>query len=57
VRPPHLKDGPRTGEYQHGFPLTYRKIRATLSRADVADFRLRRLTDDTYVRRTPDTAY
>ena len=57
VRPPHLKSGPRTGEYQHGFPPTYRKIRAQVSRADVADFMLRQLTDDTYIRRTPGISY
>jgi len=57
VRPPHLKDGPRTGEYQHGFSPTYRKIRAQVSRADVADFMLQQLTDDVYLRRTPGISY
>jgi putative NADH-flavin reductase len=53
VRPPHLKDGPRTGKYQHGFSPTYRKIQGQVSRADVADFMLQQLTDDAYLRRTP----
>jgi uncharacterized protein YbjT (DUF2867 family) len=57
VRPPHLKDGPRTGQYQHGFPPTYRRIRAQISRADVADFMLRQLADDTYLRRTSGISY
>lgn len=57
VRPPHLKDGPRTGQYQHGFPPTYRKIRGQISRADVADFMLLQLTDDTYLRRTSGISY
>jgi hypothetical protein len=30
ARPPHLKDGPRTGEYQHGFPATYPSMGASL---------------------------
>lgn len=57
VRPPHLKEGPRTGEYQHGFPPTYRDIRGWVSRADVADFMLKQLADDTYLRGTPGLSY
>lgn len=57
VRPPHLKDGPRTGVYRHGFPITDRQIKGRISRADVADFMLKQLTDDTYLRRTPGVSY
>jgi putative NADH-flavin reductase len=57
VRPPHLKDGPRTGSYRHGFPPTDRDIRGWISRADVADFMLSQLTDDTYIRRAPGVSY
>jgi putative NADH-flavin reductase len=57
VRPPHLKDGPRTGEYRHGFPPTDRNIRGWISRADVADFMLGQLTDDSYIRRAPGVSY
>ena len=57
VRPPHLKDGPRTGVYRHGFPATDRKIRAWISRADVADFMLKQLTDDGYIKKTPGVSY
>lgn len=57
VRPPHLKDGPRTGEYQHGFPPTHRKIKGQVSRADVADFMLRQLTESTYLRQSPGVSY
>jgi uncharacterized protein YbjT (DUF2867 family) len=57
VRPPHLTNGPRTGEYQHGFPPTHRKIRAQVSRADVAEFMLRQLTDDACLRRAPGISY
>ena len=57
VRPPHLTDGPRTGVYRHGFPTTDRQITGKISRADVADFMLQQLTDDTYLRQTPGVSY
>ena len=57
ARPPHLKDGPRTGEYQHGFPSAHRDIRGWISRADVADFMLKQLGEDTYLRQTPGISY
>jgi putative NADH-flavin reductase len=51
VRPGGLTDGPRTDTYQAG---TDKSIKATrVSRADVADFVLKQLTDDRYVRQTP----
>jgi putative NADH-flavin reductase len=57
VRPPHLKDGPRTGQYRHGFATTDTEIQGKISRADVADFMLKQLTDDTYVCQTPGVSY
>ncbi len=57
VRPPHLKDTPRTGVYRHGFAPTDRDIKGQISRADVADFMLKQLTDDSYVGRTPGVSY
>ena len=57
VRPPHLLDAPRTGVYRHGFSTTDRDIRGKISRADVADFMLKQLTDDSYVHRTPGVSY
>lgn len=57
ARPPHLKDGPRTGEYQHGFPPSDRSIRNWISRADVADFMLKQLGEETYLRQTPGISY
>jgi putative NADH-flavin reductase len=57
ARPPHLKDGPRTGEYQQGFPPTHRDIRGWISRADVADFMLKQIRDDTYLRQAPGLSY
>jgi putative NADH-flavin reductase len=57
VRPPHLLDTPQTGIYRHGFPPTDRDIKGQISRADVADFMLKQLTDDSYVQRTPGVSY
>jgi putative NADH-flavin reductase len=57
VRPPHLSDGPRTGRYRHGFPATDTSIQGKISRADVADFMLKQLTDDTYLRQMPGVSY
>lgn len=57
VRPPHLKDGPRTEVYRHGFPTTDTRIKGWISRADVADFMLKQLVDDTYLNQTPGVSY
>ncbi len=57
VRPPHLTVGPRTGTYRHGFPATDKHISAKISRADVADFMLKQLTDNMYIRQTPGVSY
>jgi putative NADH-flavin reductase len=57
VRPPHLNDGPRTGVYRHGFPVNDTTIQSKISRADVADFMLTQLKDDTYVHQTPGVSY
>jgi hypothetical protein len=40
ARPPHMKEGPRTGEYQHGFPATYPSMGATLKGAGQTSVRL-----------------
>ena len=57
VRPPHLKDGPWTGAYRHGFPTTDTEIQGKISRADVADFMLKQLADTTYLHQTPGVSY
>ncbi len=57
VRPPHLKDGPRTEVYRHGFPTTDTRIKGWISRADVADFMLKQLVNDTYLHQTPGVSY
>jgi len=56
VRPANLTNGERTGVYQHGFSATA-KTKLKISRADVADFMLKQLADDTYLRKTPGLSY
>ncbi len=57
VRPGAFTDGERTGQYRHGFPGTDKTTRLKVSRADVADFMLKQLTDDTYLHKTPGLSY
>lgn len=57
ARPGNLTDGTRTGRYRHGFAADDRSIRGEISRADVADFMLRQLTDDIYLGQTPGLSY
>ena len=57
VRPPYLTDGLRTGDYQHGLTPTDKRFKGKISRADVADFMLKQLTDKTYIRQTPWVSY
>ena len=57
VRPGAFTDGNRTGEYRHGFPGTDQTIELKISRADVADFMLKQLTDDAYLHKTPGLSY
>ena len=52
VRPPLLTNGARRGRYRTGFDLPI-KLFSSVARADVADFMLRQLTDDTYLRQAP----
>ena len=56
VRPGALVEGERTGNYRHGFPSTD-KTKLEISRADVADFILKQLADDTYLGQTPALSY
>jgi putative NADH-flavin reductase len=56
VRPARLTDGPRTEDYIVGAPLSMGP-RAKISRADVADFLLKQVSDDTYVHQVPRLKY
>ncbi len=51
VRGPRLTDGPYTGDYRVGFIGEASGTRA--SRADVADFMLKQLTDDAWLGKAP----
>lgn len=53
VRPGALTDGPRRGKYRRGAGIGSLLWTVRISRADVADFMLNQLTDDTYLRAAP----
>jgi len=57
IRPAAFTDGPYTGNYKHGFPSTTEGLTLKISRADVADFLLKQLRDDTYLRKTLGLSY
>lgn len=51
VRPGGLTDGPRTGQYRYG--LDPKLVAGQVSRADVAEFVLKQLTDTQFLRKAP----
>jgi len=57
VRPGQLTNGEKRGVYRHGAQVGSWWRTVTISRADVADFMLNQLTEDTYLRKTPGIAY
>lgn len=57
VRPAAFTDGPASGAYRHGFAPTAKDLTLKISRADVAGFLLRQVTDDRYLRQTPGLSY
>ena len=57
ARPAAYIDGERIGNYRHGFQATEKGLKHTISRADVADFVLTQLADDSYIRMTPGVSY
>ncbi len=57
VRPAAYTDGEQTGDYRHGFPATATDLKLKISRADVADFILNQLSDNSYLRMTPGISY
>jgi putative NADH-flavin reductase len=52
VRPPALRDGPKTGEYRVGERLRL-SVRNWINRADVADLMLKQVASDEWLRKTP----
>lgn len=57
VRPGALTDGPLTGHYRYSFPSTDRDIALQISRADVADFILKQLSDQAALYQAPSLSY
>jgi putative NADH-flavin reductase len=57
VRPSALTNGPRTGVYRSDFRSSHGSFIPKISRADVADFMLKQLTDNTFLRKTPGLWY
>jgi len=57
IRPGGLTDGPHTGHYRHGFGIDDTTVKIRISRADVADFMLKQIDDDTYLHKTPSLSY
>lgn len=53
VRPGALTNGPGRGSYRHGANVGSFLATVRISRADVADFMLNQLTDNTYVKAAP----
>lgn len=54
VRPAGLTNGSHTGEYRAGETID---LGARISRADVADFMLKQVSDDAYLKKTPGLSY
>ena len=57
MRPGAFTDGDRTGHYRYGFAGDDRSTQLKISRADVADFMLRLLHEESYLRGTPALSY
>jgi putative NADH-flavin reductase len=57
VRPPLLTRGERTGSYRSGDHVEPKSFFPRISRADVAQFMLRQLSDDTFLHGTPVVMY
>lgn len=57
VRPSVLTNGPRRSVYRAGSGIGNWFIPTRISRADVAEFMLKQVTDDSYLRKTPSLAY
>lgn len=57
VRPGVLTNGPKRGIYRHGARVGHWLWTVRISRADVADFMLNQVTDNTYLRSAPGVCY
>jgi putative NADH-flavin reductase len=57
ARPARLTNGPQTGKYRVGDQINAKAVAGTISRADTAEFMLKQLTDNTFIRKTPAVSY
>lgn len=57
VRPAQLTNGRKRGTYRHGKDIGNYIITRWISRADTADFMLKQLSGNSYLRQTPGVAY
>jgi len=57
VRAPTLSNGKHLAQFRSGEGITSKGFTVMISRADVADFMLRQLTDNTFLRKTPSIMY
>jgi putative NADH-flavin reductase len=57
VRPAAFTDGDRTSDYRQGFPGNDQTLKLKISRADVANFILKQLADNSYLYKTPGVSY
>ncbi|WP_207452369.1 NAD(P)-dependent oxidoreductase [Bacillus sp. SD088] len=57
VRPPRLTNGNQTGNYRSGEIIEQRSFILTISRADLADFMLRQLSDTSNIGKAPRVMY
>jgi putative NADH-flavin reductase len=57
VRPPRLTNGVRRKGYRSGVDICARSVIPRISRADLAEFMLRQLSETTYVRKAPAVMY
>ncbi len=57
VRPAALTDGELTGFYQQGYSADNKTVTHKISRADTADFMLKQLADNNFLRKTPSISY
>ena len=57
VRPPRLTNGRHTGVYRSGERIAARSLILTLSCADLAEFILKQLTQNTFLHKTPRVMY
>jgi len=56
VRPARLTDGPKTGAYKSGAPMSI-GLNSKITRADVADFILKQVSDNSYLHKVPRLSY